>query len=71
MWTVTKTKEDLTDSFHRRLLRAASQNIRYSMELGNNKVYEMTKKSNYKNGETTMVRTFMRQPINTPAKSCF
>ena len=42
LWTLTKTKEKLIDSFHRKILRTACVNIRWPKKLSNNKFYEIT-----------------------------
>ena len=42
LWTLTKTKEKLIDSFHRKILRTACMNIRWPKKLSNDKVYEIT-----------------------------
>ena len=64
--TLTNIKKDLIDSFHGRLLGAASINIMWPMKLSTKNVYETTKTKPW--NQIIGFGHFMRLPKNSPVQ---
>ena len=75
LWTLTKTKENQIDSFHRRLIRTSCLNIKWPNKISTTKLYEITNLNLWSNQiRKRQLRWFghlTRLPENTPAKIAF